>query len=111
MLDQGRASTVGATVQNAKKSAKSSHRFAIPEACVGVSAVTAIVIRETCDVVETGVRRDRAIDGRIGVQGSARVEVECASRPATRGADAIAADEQRTLTRADWPARLLHISL
>jgi hypothetical protein len=34
---------------------------------------------ETCDV-ETGVRRDRAIDGRLGVQGSARVEVECAGR-------------------------------
>ena len=72
----------GADVQNAKKSAKSSHRFAISEACVGVGAVTAIVIviRETCDV-ETGVRRDRAIDGRLGVQGSARVEVECAGRP------------------------------
>ena len=93
MLDQGRAGTVGATVQNAKKSAKSSHRFAISEACVGVSAVAAIVIvivivvviRETCDV-ETGVRRDRAIDGRLGVQGSARVEVECAGRPPGRRA-------------------------
>lgn len=40
-----------------------------------------IVIRGACDVVETGVSRGRAIDGRLGVQGSARVEVECVGRP------------------------------
>ena len=76
----------GADVQNAKKSEKSSHRFAISEACVGVGAVTAIVIviREACGV-ETGVRRDRAIDGRLAVQGNSRVEVECAGRPPRDG--------------------------
>jgi len=57
----------GADVQNAKKSARSSHRFAISQACVGVGALTAIVIviviREACGVVETWVRPDRPSTG------------------------------------------------
>ena len=86
MLGGGRATTRCRCV-SAKKSARSSHRFAISESCVGVRVVLAIVIvivlmiRETCDVVETGVSRGRAINGWLGVQGSARVEVEYAGWP------------------------------
>jgi len=48
---------------------------------VVLAIVIVLMIRDTCDVVETGVSRGCAIDGWLGVHGSAPVEVECVGRP------------------------------